>query len=95
MADNKKYNRQMEILLRDVEIISSLAQIVNPQGYKYKTDEIREMWRTFLIDQFHDVLPGTCIGMVYDDTKRNSEELTKQSDLILFEAFSKLIEKIG
>jgi alpha-mannosidase len=62
-------------------------------AYKYKTAEIREMWRTFLTDQFHDVLPGTCIGMVYEDTKKNSQELTKKGEEFINEALSKFIEK--
>ena len=49
MAENKKYNRKMEILLRDVEIISSVATILD-SSYKYQIEDIREMWRTFLFD---------------------------------------------
>lgn len=49
MAENKKYNRTMEILLRDVELISSFSSILN-QDYKYNLKELTEMWRTFLID---------------------------------------------
>jgi alpha-mannosidase len=70
MAENKRYNRMAEILLRDLEIVSSLASLMNDK-YRYELAEIREMWRTFLTDQFHDVLPGTCIGMVYEDTRKN------------------------
>ena len=33
MADNKKYNRRMEIMLRDVEIISSIAAILDPDHF--------------------------------------------------------------
>lgn len=73
MADNKKYNRRMENMLRDVEIVSSLTALLEKEKYTYKEDVIREMWRTFLTDQFHDVLPGTSIGLVYKDTRQNSK----------------------
>lgn len=67
MSDVKRYCREMEVILRDVEIISSYAALLEKE-FNYPVEEIREMWHLFLIDQFHDVLPGTCIGMVYDDT---------------------------
>ena len=58
MSEHKFYNRYMETLLRDVEIMQVL------RGETGSSDEvhnqIKEMWYTFLIDQFHDVLPGTC-----------------------------------
>lgn len=81
-------------MLRDVEIVSSLASIFNSQGYQYKLEDIREMWRTFLIDQFHDVLPGTSIGLVYKDTRLNSKFLTAQCVEILIEAFKAFIGQV-
>ncbi len=69
VAEIKNYCRRMEIRLRDTEIISTMAQMNDPEGFKYEAKEIRDMWQTFLIDQFHDVLPGTCIGLTYIDTR--------------------------
>lgn len=91
MAENKKYNRTQEILFRDVEILASIAQIVadeeeekkDREGFVYQNEHIRELWRTFLIDQFHDVLPGTCIGLVYEDTRANAIHLREESQKII------------
>jgi alpha-mannosidase len=49
MAEVKKYCRHMEILLRDTEILSVIASLLDP-SYKYELEQIREIWRTFLID---------------------------------------------
>lgn len=50
------------------------------------------MWHIFLIDQFHDVLPGTCIGLTYVDTRKNFEDLTVQSEALLREALDSLVD---
>lgn len=80
MAEVKLYCRRMETALRDLEILSTLASFSGSETFKYPLAAIRDMWQTFLFDQFHDVLPGTCIGMVYEDTRRNYKELTEQSE---------------
>lgn len=56
----KKYNRQLELLLRDVEFLSVLAG-------SYPAAELGEVWRDTLLNQFHDILPGSSIGWVYED----------------------------
>ncbi len=53
MAEVKKYNRNTEILFRDVEILSSIASLIEQpedEKYSYELKEITEMWRTFLYD---------------------------------------------
>ncbi|KAI8851831.1 galactose mutarotase-like domain-containing protein [Chytridium lagenaria] len=69
-ADIKKYNRQLEFLLRDVELLSTLAMNVKAsKPYKNPKAELDDMWKKLLLNQFHDVLPGSSIEMVYDDAK--------------------------
>ena len=38
------------------------------------------MWYTFMIDQFHDVLPGTCTKLTLDDTRLNFKNLKLKCD---------------
>lgn len=93
VSDIKKYNREMETLLRDVEIISSYAALIN-KDFIYDADEIRDIWHTFLIDQFHDVLPGTSINMVYDDTKQNSIVLRERCMVLLRKSFESISKSL-
>ncbi len=69
VAEIKNYCRRMDIKLRDVEILNSLATFTKENGFSYDIQSITDMWHIFLIDQFHDVLPGTCIGLTYIDTR--------------------------
>lgn len=66
-ANNKYNNRKSEIVLRDIELLATLASIKN-KSYKYPKKDIDDMWETVLLCQFHDCLPGSSIEMCYDDS---------------------------
>jgi alpha-mannosidase len=65
-ANNKRNNRKSEIMLRDIELLASLASIKG--SYKYPKKDIDDMWEAVLLCQFHDCLPGSSIEMCYDDS---------------------------
>ena len=53
---------------------------------KYDSDTINKTWKTVLLNQFHDVIPGSSIHEVYDDVFQMYEEaqtdITKVSLII-------------
>lgn len=64
MHDIKRSNRKAEIALREYEALSVLSYVNdNDLGDK---SILRNWWETILLNQFHDILPGTCIPEVYD-----------------------------
>jgi alpha-mannosidase len=67
-AHTKLKNRKTEILLHDLEKLACYASLTIP-GYKYPKKQLDKMWQDVLLNQFHDVLPGSAIEMVYDDAK--------------------------
>ncbi|KAH7922134.1 glycoside hydrolase family 38 protein [Leucogyrophana mollusca] len=89
----KKGNRKSEILLRDVERIATLATLFKSANstYVYPKKTIDDSWEKVLLNQFHDVLPGSAIGMVYDDAEKLYAEVRKDCTALLEEAFSVLI----
>ncbi|KAJ4488346.1 glycosyl hydrolases family 38 N-terminal domain-containing protein [Lentinula aciculospora] len=86
----KKGNRHSEILLRDVEHVATLASIVKTSEYTYPKGEIDECWEKVLLNQFHDVLPGSAIGMVYEDAEKLYAEVGKDGKALMEEAFQVL-----
>ncbi|KAI9503271.1 Glycoside hydrolase, 38 vacuolar alpha mannosidase [Coemansia spiralis] len=66
-AKTKKFNRQSEFLLRDVEMLSVMAKSI-AHGFAYPSKEIERLWKLVCLNQFHDVIPGTSIEIVYEDT---------------------------
>lgn len=80
-ARNKKFNRKMELKLRDLEFLLTMAMI--HLGLQYPKDEIDEIWKEVLLYQFHDILPGSSIKRVYDESVEGYERLlSRVNDLI-------------
>lgn len=67
VAKNKANNRRSERLLRELEFLSAAALATMP-GATYPREKLAEMWELVLINQFHDILPGTSIPEVYKDS---------------------------
>ena len=61
MGRNKKGNRKSELAMMDLELLSVLAQ---EKGVSYPKDELDRMWKIVLLNQFHDILPGSAIHEV-------------------------------
>lgn len=66
MGRNKKFNRESEYKLQNLEFLASLAGRLN--GSAYPSDVLAEGWEILMRNQFHDILPGTSIKDVYDDS---------------------------
>ena len=62
-ADLKKRMRLSEIMIHDLELLATFLSVTT--NYVYPNKEIHDLWEDIALCQFHDVLPGTCIGMVY------------------------------
>ncbi|RDL36852.1 Alpha-mannosidase [Venustampulla echinocandica] len=82
-ANSKRNNRKSEIMLRDIELLATLASIKS--GYKYPKKDIDDMWEAVLLCQFHDCLPGSSIEMCYDDNDELYAEVFKTGERILKE----------
>ena len=61
----KKGNRRAEIALREAEMWSALA--AGKADYPY--DTLENAWKLTLLNQFHDILPGSSIARVYEEAK--------------------------
>lgn len=93
MARNKRSNRKIEVELREVELWREYARIVG--GLSYPNDQLREIWRRMLTLQFHDILPGSSIKKVYDDSKEIYEDLFKELAAIKEKAISVIGAKLS
>lgn len=72
MGKNKRNNRKSEILYEQLETMGVMAELA---GGKYPEELIRKGWDVILLNQFHDIIPGSAIGPVYDQTDREYEEI--------------------
>lgn len=69
----KRNNRKSEFALRDLEILT-----VN-EAVKSKKDasgeKIAPLYETLLINQFHDILPGTCVHRAHAESREQTTAL--------------------
>lgn len=87
-ANTKLNNRKSEFLLKDIELLATIASIED-KNYQYPKLKLDEMWEGVLLCQFHDCLPGSAIKMCYDDSDKvcvpfieaHSIRLTIQADI--------------
>ena len=70
----KQGNRRNEGLLREAELWATTAALRN--GLAYPRMELEEAWRTVLLLQFHDILPGSSIAWVHRDAERLHAEVS-------------------
>lgn len=85
----KKHNRKGEILLREAEWATAFASL-NDSKYKYPKDKLDAAWEDLLLCQFHDVLPGSSIQMVYDDAEKIYAKLEKSVKKVIDDAYESL-----
>ena len=66
-ALTKQLNRRAELALRSAELLASVS------GIPYPAAELDAAWKTLLLNQFHDILPGSSIDWVYAENHRDLE----------------------
>jgi len=87
-ARTKQGNRRCESLLREVERWSATAAVRS--GYTYPADELRELWKTVLLQQFHDILPGSSIAWVHREAEENYARVAASLEVLLDRALTAL-----
>ena len=66
-AKTKQGNRRGEFALREAEVWGVAARALN--GFDFSARTLDEAWRLLLLNQFHDILPGSSIHRVYEEAE--------------------------
>lgn len=83
IAKNKRNNRKSEIMYQKAEAVSVMDNLLFCT--KYPQDEINSAWKVILLNQFHDVIPGSSVNEVYEITDREYAEIMKMGNSIIDE----------
>ena len=89
---NKRHNRLMEKGLRQAELVSALAQVIT--GLDYPSEKLRGLWLETLLYQFHDILPGSSITRVYEETGVRYPIMEQEVGTVATEALGKIAEAV-
>ncbi|XP_067041919.1 alpha-mannosidase 2C1-like isoform X2 [Acropora muricata] len=92
----KQMNRQSELLLHDAELLAALAFIVGDKNPDYyPSEEFHRIWKLLLLNQFHDILPGSCIKQAVDDALSSYNDVLGSSRRIADESCARLISELN
>ena len=92
-AKTKKNNRKSEQLYHDIENLWSFALLLGA-GKDYPVQSINENWKLILLNQFHDVLPGSSIHKVYEDTAQHYNKILGEGTQLRNQATSAIASRI-
>lgn len=95
-AQTKKNNRKAQQLLHDLELVSVLAH--KHAAVAYPREALERMWKIVLLNQFHDILPGSSIKQVYEDADAQYAQVFAEGQNLVDQALgtgSDMLNTIG
>jgi alpha-mannosidase len=95
-AINKRYNRKSEVLYQNIENAAVLEKAVTNSGFeRYPSTGIDKGWEIILLNQFHDIIPGSSIKEVYEDSKAQYEQITQDGEYMLSSSLSRIAKGVA
>ncbi|MEV6783495.1 glycoside hydrolase family 38 C-terminal domain-containing protein [Streptomyces sp. NPDC051098] len=90
-ARTKQGNRRSEHRLREAELWATAAALRIP-GYDYPYKWLDRLWKTVLLHQFHDILPGSSIAWVHREAEAEYARVAGELEALTSEALAALGE---
>lgn len=88
----KRGVRKAEYALREAEYLAGLLRLVGRAEAEEATDRLEELWELLLLQEFHDVLPGTSIERVNREAEEALERVERESRALAGELLGALAE---
>lgn len=93
IGKNKKNNRKSEFLCQEAELLSVTNAILNKA--EYPKNELDEAWKLVMLNQFHDIIPGTSIKEVYADSDTQYEHIRRSVGRIKNSVLSYIADNVS
>ncbi|WP_414167254.1 alpha-mannosidase [Streptoverticillium reticulum] len=87
-ARTKQGNRRSEHLLREAELWAATAAVRT--GFPYPYEQLDRLWKTVLLHQFHDILPGTSIAWVHREAAETYAAVARELEALIADALTAL-----
>ncbi len=92
MARNKKFNRKSEFAYQNLELFEEMGKQL--LELPYPKQELRDSWEVILRNQFHDILPGSSIFEVYEDSKKEYEGILQKAEEMTGDVLQKIADQV-
>ena len=86
----KKNNRKAELALRELELWGALALKYADEAFPSERSEA--LWKEVLLHQFHDILPGSGIARIYQETEKRMMAVLREAETLTDNARRALTE---
>ncbi|MEU6017048.1 glycoside hydrolase family 38 C-terminal domain-containing protein [Streptomyces sp. NPDC047515] len=80
-ARTKQGNRRSEHLLREAELWAATAAVRT--GFPYPYEELERVWKSVLLHQFHDILPGSSIAWVHREAEATYARIAEELEAVI------------
>ena len=90
-ARNKRANRKSELMYHNAELFAALARL---WGGDYPRVTLNRGWELILLNQFHDIIPGSSIGPVYEESQAQYQEVLDWGGQVLEKALEYIVDQI-
>ncbi|MFI6879897.1 alpha-mannosidase [Streptomyces sp. NPDC050400] len=80
-AQTKQGNRRSEHLLYEAELWAATAAV--RAGFPYPYEELDRLWKTVLLHQFHDILPGSSIAWVHREARATYARVAAELEAVI------------
>ena len=91
MGKNKRNNRKSEILYEQLETLGVMGEAY---GQEYPAEILKSGWDIILLNHFHDIIPGSAIESVYDQTDVEYAQIRQDGMCALSQLMDGIAEKI-
>ncbi|UZR94569.1 alpha-mannosidase [Chondrinema litorale] len=89
-ALTKKLNRKVELLLREVEMYYGLYY-----NDEYPKEALDRLWKVLLLNQFHDIIPGTSVTQVHLESIEQYTQTKNELESLIAKAETHISEKVN
>jgi alpha-mannosidase len=83
-AQTKRGNRRSESLLTEAELWCATATVRTGAPYPY--ERLERIWKTVLLHQFHDILPGSSIAWVHREARETYARVAEELEGVIADA---------
>jgi alpha-mannosidase len=91
---NKRANRKAEFALHDAEFLAAFAAQLD-RDYDYPQEIFQRAWQLVCLNQFHDIIPGSSISLVYFESLAQYDEVQELARAVREEALHVIADHVA
>lgn len=92
VGKNKRNNRKSEYMMHNSELVDAIGNVL--YGKKINKAEYDRLWKLVLLNQFHDIIPGSSIKEVYDVSDAEYSDIRKSTSSMIEDGLGGISDRV-